>query len=869
MWPFRLRDPYAAASLDPVSPSERPPSTPAVTSHEVAAALMVAHAPAVVGLVDAEGVIVDVGGALLERLGYDRHEWLGRPLATMIADHAIRDLVVRGLAGESVTGTTRLNGRQWLVAVHPVADHPDAPGGCICVLTFADEADVHRALTAREADLERFAALVELSRDFIAMADFDGTVTFLNRAGRDLVGVDSDEEALGRPTTDYFTDAGLAKSREIEDAVREQGFWEGESELRHLRTGASIPVGVNSFLVTGATGQPLALATVQRDLRERKAAEDALATRVREQRDLAELGRLALVQPLPELMRECVRRLELRFPDMLAGVMVHEGGTRFRTIASADPAWENKVTTFDAGSLTGRVMSDGAVQYSTDMWDDPRYDSATARLEHARAGLVVAVPGRHAPWGVIGISGETPHEWLPDEVAFAESLAATMGAAVQRAELETELQHQALHDSLTGLPNRALALDRIVNALGRSRRTGGLLAVLLLDLDDFKTVNDTLGHGAGDRLLRALAERFRGVVRAGDTVARLGGDEFVVVCEEPASEDEVALLAESMLAVCADALVIDGRPLNLTVSVGVALTVSGGSDAPRLLAEADMAMYRAKRDRPGSYRVFDEAMRGDALGRMNVASDLRAAVRAGELTLAYQPIVSLASDRVVALEALARWETEDGPVPPDVFIPVAEETGLIAELGAWVLDEALRTFAGWRFADLDVALRVNVSAHELRGRGYVDDVLAALERHGAQPSQLGLEITESTLVDDDKTTQDNLVRLGEAGVSLLVDDFGTGYSSLSYLERFPVVDVLKVDRTFLMEGTRGRAVVQAVIGLARAFDFQVCAEGVETLEQLGFLRGQGCELAQGFLLARPVAADEVAELLAGWRIPTG
>jgi diguanylate cyclase (GGDEF)-like protein/PAS domain S-box-containing protein len=840
-----------------------------VTSHEVATALMVAHAPAVVGLVDAEGLIADVGGSLLDRLGYDREAWLGRSLGDMVADETIRDLVARGLDGEAATGTTVLNGRQWLVAVHPADDHPEAPGGCICVLTFADEADVHRELSAREADLERFAALVELSRDFIAMADFDGTVTFLNRAGRALVGAESDEEALGRPTTDYFTDAGLAKSQEIEDAVREQGFWEGESELRQLRTGDSIPVWVNSFLVTGAAGQPLALATVQRDLRERHAAEAALATRVREQRDLAELGRLALVQPLPELMRECVRRLALRFPDMLAGVMVHEGEMRFRTIASAEPSWENRTTTFDDRSLTGRVMRDGVVQYSTDMWDDPRYDSETARLAEARGGLVVAVPGRDAPWGVIGISGHVPHEWLPDEVAFAESLAATMGAAVQRAELETELQHQALHDSLTGLPNRALARDRVVSALGRSRRTGGLLAVLLLDLDDFKSVNDTLGHGAGDRLLRALAERFRGAVRPGDTVARLGGDEFVVVCEEPASEDEVSLLAESLLAACADALVIEGRPLNVTGSVGVALTVGGDSDAARLLAEADMAMYRAKRDRPGTYRVFDEAMRGDALGRMNVASDLRGALRAGRLQLAFQPIVSLVDDEIVALEALSRWETEAGPVPPDVFIPVAEETGLIAELGAWVLDEALRTVAAWRAEGLEIALRVNVSAHELRGRDYVDDVLAALARHRARPGQLGLEITESTLVDDDKTSQDNLVRLSEAGVSLLVDDFGTGYSSLSYLERFPVVDVLKVDRSFLMEGTRGRAVVQAVVGLARAFGFQVCAEGVETPEQLAFLREQGCELAQGFLLARPVPAGEVVGLLRGWRMPAG
>ena len=222
----------------------------------------------------------------------------------MVDDATILGLVRRGLAGESVAETTSVNSRTWMVAVRPALDRDGGSTGCICVMTFADEGDVHRQLTAREADLERFAALVELSADFIAMADFDGTVTFLNRAGRELVGALTDEEALGRPTADYFTETGLAKSQEIEAAVRAQGHWEGESELRHLRTGETIPVSVNSFLVTRSTdGAPLALATVQRDLRGRIATEHALAVRVQEQRDLAELGRMALVKPLPELMR--------------------------------------------------------------------------------------------------------------------------------------------------------------------------------------------------------------------------------------------------------------------------------------------------------------------------------------------------------------------------------------------------------------------------------------------------------------------------------------------------------------------------------------------------------------------------------------
>ncbi|HEX4976795.1 MAG TPA: EAL domain-containing protein, partial [Nocardioides sp.] len=600
-------------------------------------------------------------------------------------------------------------------------------------------------------------------------------------------------------------------------------------------------------------------------LRRHKESEQFLAARVLEQRDLAELGRLALTSPLSEVLRECVRRLEARFPGMLAGVMVREDGTRFRTVASSDPAWVDRVGTFGADSLTGRVVAEGRTQFSTDMWEDPRYDSETARAAVAKAGLVTAVPGPDGVWGTLGIAGRDPHSWTPDEVAFVESLAATLAAAVRRADLERALQHQALHDALTGLPNRALVTDRIESALGRSRRSGGLVAVLMLDLDDFKTVNDSLGHGAGDEMLQALADRFRDIVRPGDTVARLGGDEFVVVSEQPDSEDEVALLADTLLSACAAGLEVEGRHLEPSVSIGVAMTVGGDTDATRLLAEADMAMYRAKRDRPGTYRVFDEQLRGDVLGRIDVAGLLRSALRAGGLRLEYQPIVDLRTGACTAVEALARWDTPDGPVPPDVFVPIAEETGLISELGSWVLDEALRTRRAWQAEDLDVLMRVNVSAHELRNRSYADGVLAALARHAAEAGVLGLEVTESVLVEDDAVTQENLRRLSDAGVSLLVDDFGTGYSSLSYLERFPVVDVLKVDRSFLVQGSRGHAVVQAVVGLARAFGFLVCAEGVETAEQLAYLRELGCDLAQGYLLARPAPAPEVAALLRGWR----
>jgi PAS domain S-box-containing protein len=306
-----------------VSPGRQGPSSEGtVVSDEVAVALLCEIAPVVVGLVDTDETIVDLGGALLPRLGYQREAWVGRRLPEMLDDPTVLALVRDGLAGRPAAGTTLLDGRTWLVSVRPELGGAGEVTGAAVVLTYDDQGDVHRELTAREAWNEQFAALIELSTDFIAIADLDGTVTYVNRAGRQLVGLAADEEALGRPTDDYFTDLGRALSREIEDSVRLTGSWQGESELRHFRTGESIPVSVDSFLVTRSSdGRPLALATVQRDLRARLRAEDALAVRVAEQRAIAELGRLALALPLEELMGEAVKLLAARYPDLDCGVL--------------------------------------------------------------------------------------------------------------------------------------------------------------------------------------------------------------------------------------------------------------------------------------------------------------------------------------------------------------------------------------------------------------------------------------------------------------------------------------------------------------------------------------------------------------------
>jgi diguanylate cyclase (GGDEF)-like protein len=717
---------------DPSVADARPPD-------EVAVDLMSAHAPVVLGQVDANARITSVGGALLARLGYAPEQWVGRRLREVIDDETIVGLVEAALDGSAAAHTTTLNGRTWLVSARPAVD-----GGAVVLLTYADDDQVRQELNAHAA---------------------------------------------------------------------------------------------------------------------------TMALRVQEQRAISELGRLAMVLPLPELVTEAVNLVCTRYPSLRCGVLaLNPSRDHARVVAVNVDDWLGLTLPLDDGTLTGHAFSSQTVTRTADIVADPRFEhEAPTSVLSFRAVVACPIAGVDAPWGVIGIGDSEPHEWTDDDVAFIESVAATVGAAVRRDELEGQLQHQSLHDPLTGLPNRALVADRLDHALSRAARRGSMLAVLLLDLDDFKAVNDSLGHVSGDELLSELAMRFESVVREGDTVARIGGDEFVVVCEDVASEDDVAFVAEALLAACAQGVEVGGRRLTMSASVGVALAVGGESGTTALLSEADIAMYRAKRDRPGTYRIFDEAMRGDVLGRMNIAGELRDALRSDGLHVAYQPIVDLSTGRIVALEALARWTNEAGePMAPDVFIPVAEETGLIAELGASVLRQAVEAAAAWQ-AYGEVGLRVNASAHELRNRVYCDNVLATLESAGLPPRLLGLEITESVLVDDDKITQDTLARLSEAGVCLLIDDFGTGYSSLSYLQRFPVVDVLKIDRSFLGEGTRGEAVVRAVIGLGSAFDLEVCAEGVETAEQHARVVELGCQFAQGYYLARPMDHTRVLEVLSAWR----
>jgi diguanylate cyclase (GGDEF)-like protein len=427
-----------------------------------------------------------------------------------------------------------------------------------------------------------------------------------------------------------------------------------------------------------------------------------------------------------------------------------------------------------------------------------------------------------------------------------------------------ELSHLALHDPLTGLPNRALVLDRAEQMLARAARNPGTVpGALYIDIDGFKHVNDNLGHAAGDRLLTVAGERLQGAVREQDTVGRLGGDEFVVLVETTPGELTADALAERLTETLREPVELGdaGKLFSVTASIGVAC---GSYAAPDdLLRDADLALYAAKAAGKDRHALFDAGLHADAEGRLALQSDLSTAVEDQQLLLHYQPIFELASRRVVGVEALVRWRhPQHGIVAPASFIPLAEESRLIVPIGRWVLDEACRQVAAWNADGLNLGVSVNVSAYQLGRPEFTEDVRNALERSRIAPSSLTLEITETTLVRDVPAACERLQEVKELGVRIAIDDFGTGYASLSHLQRMPV-DILKIDRSFvsaLGEGAQSRELLAAILGVGQSLSLSVVAEGIELTSQQTTLEEMGCEMAQGFLLGHPGPAHEIEAL---------
>lgn len=435
-------------------------------------------------------------------------------------------------------------------------------------------------------------------------------------------------------------------------------------------------------------------------------------------------------------------------------------------------------------------------------------------------------------------------------------------------QLTNELEYQARHDLLTGLQNRLVFEDRLGQAVARQQRMGGVIAVLFMDLERFKLVNDSLGHHHGDELLRRVAARLKENVRDMDTAARLGGDEFTVLLPELASPEDAAVVARKILDALKPVFDIGGHPIHLTASIGISVCPSDGNDVASLLRNADAAMYSAKAEGGNDFRFFSMGMNVGGTERLSMESELRRALEDGELEVHYQPQVDTASGGIMSFEALVRWRHPSwGMVLPSRFIPLAEEIGLIADIDEWVLGEALAAVARWNEIGFDdVGVSVNLSSREFARPQFVERVRERLVRSGCRPSSLELEITEGTVMHATDRVLQTLHGLKRIGILVAIDDFGTGYSSLSYLKRFPL-DKLKIDQSFIRDIPHDQddiAITRAIVAMAHSLGLTVIAEGVETTEQLAFLCDLGCDQIQGNLYSAAVPAEQVEELLASW-----
>jgi diguanylate cyclase (GGDEF)-like protein/PAS domain S-box-containing protein len=689
------------------------------------------------------------------------------------------------------------------------------------------------------------------------------------------------EQILGYSPEEWCADPGLWADRlhpddrqrvlADEDTCRTASISSAAAEYRLLhRDGRIVWIRDDARLVR-AEGT-LRWHGVLSDVTDRKQVEVELKRRAAQQAAVARLGEHALEgAATTELMEEAVElAVELLDVDLGGVAELAAAGHGFTLRCGfgwPQEAVGTQIAAAGTESQAGFTIMTGSPVIVTDWASERRFEQSLALSSmDTRSGMSVVIEGRSGPFGILGVQSMRPREYASGDVDFLQSLANVLADALDRQSTEDDIRHRALHDPLTGLPNRVLFGDRLDQAFERLHRRPALAAILFLDLDQFKLVNDGLGHQLGDQLLAGVALRLRQAVRTADTVARFGGDEFGLLLEDVAGEHDAIATAERIAALFAKPFLIAEREHFITASIGIVFA-EGGEDSGDLIRDADAAMYRAKERGRARYEVFDAEMRERAITRLQVESDLRHALGRDELRLAYQPIVSLATEAPVGVEALLRWEhPQRGLVPPYEFISVAEENGLIERIGDWVLESACRQAAAWYRQRPDAAplgISVNISGKQLAGQRLPQVVSRLLAETKLDPACLHLEITESVMVGDAETLTETLQALKRIGVRLVLDDFGTGYSSFGYLTRLPL-DALKVDRSYidgLGSDARDTAITQAIIAMSNALSLEAIGEGVETEVHAAELRRLGCKLAQGFYFARPAPAETITAML--------
>jgi len=721
----------------------------------------------------------------------------------------------------------------------------------------------------KDLELRQFRAAVDASAVLVTLIDpANMRYVDLNDAAWRALGY-SREELLTMGPAEVFSAAGFDLAQSYARLLSGDQAPATVEGVYRRKDGTTFPVEAVRRVVPSATGD--IIIAIARDITERKRAEQGASAQRLQQLVIAEFAQQALGNAdLEQMMANAAEIVGLTL-DVEHCKILQRGADSAALSVRAAFGCPNEVLGRQCplqgeGSQTARVLAErqGVI---VDDYAEGACSVVTQDCEcRLRSGAEVPIPGqKDGPLGVLGAYSRRERRFGGDELSFLQSIANNIAVAIERKSAEERFAYLAQFDALTGLPNRHLFQDRLAQTVGQAARSGAAMAVLFIDLDRFKLVNDAQGRDAGDRLLKEAARRLSESVRGGDTVGRFGGDEFGVVLANLGKPGDASVVAQKIIDALARPVELDGHETYITASIGISVYPADGAEPEALLANADAAMYRAKEQGRNHYEYFTREMNERALRWVRMQTETRRALERGEFQVHYQPKVELATGKICGFEALLRWQHPDrGLVPPSEFIPVLEETGLIVPAGEWVMRTACAQIKAWREAGLPSSpIAVNLSARQFQQKDLEDSICRVLRESAVAPPLLQFELTESLLMGDPEAAARTLLGLKELGVRLSVDDFGTGYSSLAYLKRF-AVNELKIDRVFIRDivaDPDDAAITLAIINLAHSLDLEVVAEGVETEAQVNFLRSHGCDQMQGYYFAAPCSADQCTQAL--------